>query len=244
MGAGIAMANPLLEVEGLDAGYGGAPVLRGVSLTVRGGTAVALVGPNGAGKSTTLRTIAGLLHPLGGTIRLAGERIDGLSPSAIAGRGLRLVPEGRRIFPSLTVKENLLVGGYLGWDRVLIRQRLDECLDLFPPLRDRLGHRGGTLSGGEQQMLTIARALMGKPSLLLLDEPSLGLAPQWVDEVFTILQRIMAQGVALLLVEQNALLALELAEMGYLMEGGEVLLAGRGVDLLRRPEIAQAYLGG
>jgi branched-chain amino acid transport system ATP-binding protein len=238
------MAEPLLEVEGLEAGYGGAPVLRGVSLTVPVAKAVALVGANGAGKSTTLKTIAGLVRPTAGVIRWSGERIDGQLPSAVARRGLRLVPEGRRIFPTLTVKENLLVGGYLRWERVELRRRLEECLTLFPPLRDRLGQSGGILSGGEQQMLAIARALMGQPSLLLLDEPSLGLAPQWVEAIFSLLQRILAQGVALLLVEQNARLALELAETGYLLEGGEIRLAGRGTDLLRRPEIARAYLGG
>jgi branched-chain amino acid transport system ATP-binding protein len=238
------MAEPLLAVERLEAGYGGAPVLRGVGLAVHPGEAIALGGPNGAGKSTTLRTIAGLVRPTAGSVRFRGERIDGEPPSAIARRGLRLVPEGRRVFPTLTVKENLLVGGYLGWERARLADRIEECLTLFPPLRDRLRQRGGTLSGGEQQMLAIARALMGDPALLLLDEPSLGLAPQWVEEVFTILQRIVTQGVALLLVEQNALLALGLAERGYLLEGGEVRLTGRGGELLRRPEIARAYLGG
>ena len=234
----------MIEADNLSKYYNDFAACRDVTFTINCGEVVAFLGPNGAGKSTTLRTIAGLVRPTAGSIRFRGERIEGESPSAIARRGLRLVPEGRRVFPTLTVKENLLVGGYLGWERARLADRIEECLTLFPPLRDRLGQRGGTLSGGEQQMLAIARALMGAPTLLLLDEPSLGLAPQWVEEVFTILQRIVTQGVALLLVEQNALLALELAERGYLLEGGEVRLTGRGGELLSRPEIARAYLGG
>jgi len=235
------MAEPLLEVEGLEAGYGGAPVLRGVSLTVPVAKAVALVGANGAGKSTTLKTIAGLVRPTAGVIRWSGERIDGQLPSAVARRGLRLVPEGRRIFPTLTVKENLLVGGYLRWERVELRRRLEECLTLFPPLRDRLGQSGGILSGGEQQMLAMARALATDPSLLLLDEISMGLAPLIVSELYDLVGQLAAEGISILVVEQFARTALAIADYAAIMVHGRITRVGQPQDVT--DEVSAAYLG-
>ena len=234
----------MLVVRGLSVGYGGLPVVRGASLEVRQGEAVALIGPNGAGKTTTLKTILGLLRPSAGSVEYDGERLDGLSPDAVVRHGIAVVPEGRRIFPDLTVEENLRLGAYVRWDRRENRVRVAAMLDLFPALRGRQRQAGGTLSGGEQQMLAIARALMAEPRLLLLDEPSMGLGPQAVEAVFEIITGITARGTTVLLVEQNAELALDLTGRGYVMEAGEISLAGTAAALRDHPDLRRAYLGG
>ncbi|HEV8661566.1 MAG TPA: ABC transporter ATP-binding protein [Candidatus Methylomirabilis sp.] len=233
----------MLEVRGLAAAYGELLALRGLSLTVGEGELVALLGSNGAGKSTTLRTISGLLRPRAGSITFAGERIDGLRPPEIVARGVVQVPEGRHLFPSLTVRENLLAGARTRPARAARPDSLAGVERLFPVLRERAGQLAGTLSGGEQQMVAIGRALMARPRLLMLDEPSLGLAPVVVTAIFQALQAINRAGTPILLVEQNAARALALSRRGYVLENGAIVLEGPSAVLLRDPLVREAYLG-
>jgi branched-chain amino acid transport system ATP-binding protein len=241
---GTREARPqLLEVTDLHVSYGAITALRGVSLGVGQGEVVALIGANGAGKTSTLRAISGMLKPRSGRIRLAEQEIQGLKSNLLVPRGMAHAPEGRGIFLNLTVLENLELGAYLRRDVPEIKRDLDYAFELFPILRERVRQQAGTLSGGEQQMLSISRALMSRPKLLLLDEPSLGLAPQVVETIFRILREVNARGVSILLVEQNAHLALNLAHYGYVLETGEVVMRGQGKALLAAPEIRKAYLG-
>jgi branched-chain amino acid transport system ATP-binding protein len=241
---GTREARPqLLEVTDLHVSYGAITALRGVSLGVGQGEVVALIGANGAGKTSTLRAISGMLKPRSGRIRLAEQEIQGLKSNLLVPRGMAHAPEGRGIFLNLTVLENLELGAYLRRDVPQIKRDLDYAFELFPILRERVRQQAGTLSGGEQQMLSISRALMSRPKLLLLDEPSLGLAPQVVETIFRILREVNARGVSILLVEQNAHLALNLAHYGYVLETGEVVMRGQGKALLAAPEIRKAYLG-
>jgi branched-chain amino acid transport system ATP-binding protein len=233
----------VLVVRDVHAGYGDVPVLRGVSLTVGAGEIVALVGANGAGKTTTLRAIAGLLALSRGEIHLRGARVDGVPPHEVVGRGLVLTPEGRKIFPSLTVRENLDLGGYLPGARSRRPASRERVMALFPILRDRQRQPAGTLSGGEQQMLAIARSLMAGPRLLMLDEPSLGLAPLIVDRILDVIQAINRDGTPVLLVEQNVHRALALAARAYVLEQGRVTLTGAGPELAAREDVRRAYLG-
>ena len=234
----------MLRLEGVAAGYGGPPALQGVSLEVGQGELVSLVGANGAGKSTTLKTISGLLAPTAGSIRFEGEPIGGLSPRAILARGIAHCPEGRRVFPQLSVRENLEMGALLRHDRAGIAADLDAMCGRFPRLRERLRQAAGTLSGGEQQQLAIARALMSRPRLVMFDEPSLGLAPTLVEQVFAMVREIRAAGTTVLMVEQNAMAALALSDRAYLLETGRVVREGTGAELLASPEVRAAYLGG
>jgi branched-chain amino acid transport system ATP-binding protein len=235
---------PILELRGLSAGWGKAPAVREVSLSVAQGEIVIIIGANGAGKSTTLMAISGILRPMAGDILFQGRSITGMAPERLPAMGLCQAPEGRRIFPRLTVAENLEMGAYSREDAVDCRQDMAYVLELFPKLRERRNQLGGTLSGGEQQMLAVGRALMGRPKLLLLDEPSLGLAPLVVRLIFDIIKRINeTQGVTVLLVEQNANLALNLAHRGYVMETGRVVMSDTAQGLLANPEIRRAYLG-
>ena len=234
---------PLLEVDSLDVFYGAIHALKGLSLSVDEGEIVTLIGANGAGKSTTLKTISGLLRPRSGTIRFAGQEISRTPADRVVAMGLSQAPEGRRVFQNMTVRENLELGAFTRRDRAGIRNDLEEVLTLFPRLKERLGQQAGTLSGGEQQMLAMGRALMARPRLLLLDEPSLGLAPFLVKEIFRIIGEINRRGTTVLLVEQNAHMALEAAGRGYVLETGEVVLADTGQALLYDPEVQRAYLG-
>jgi branched-chain amino acid transport system ATP-binding protein len=233
---------PLLEIAGLNVYYGAIHALQGVSLSVEPGEIVTLIGANGAGKSTTLRTISGLLRPREGSILFEGEELTRLPPERIVRRGICQVPEGRRVFANLTVRENLEMGAYTRRDPE-VKGDIERVLETFPRLRERITQPAGTLSGGEQQMLAIGRALMGRPRLLLLDEPSLGLAPFMVQEIFRIIQEINQQGTTLLLVEQNAHKALSVAARGYVLETGRVVLSDSGAALLQNPEVRKAYLG-
>jgi branched-chain amino acid transport system ATP-binding protein len=233
----------LLEVEGLHVAYGAIQALRGVALSVGKGEVVALIGANGAGKTSALRAISGMLRPSAGRIRLGSEDVTGSKANQLVPKGMAHAPEGRGIFLNLTVQDNLDLGAYLRTDRPEIDRDLEYCFKLFPILRERRRQLCATLSGGEQQMLAISRALMSRPKLLLLDEPSLGLAPQLVEAIFRTLGEVNAQGVSILLVEQNAHLALKLAHYGYVLETGEVVMAGPGAELLASPEVRKAYLG-
>lgn len=235
--------EPLLQVEGLQVRYGAIQALRGVSLQVGRGEMVALIGANGAGKTSTLRAVSGMLKPSAGRITLAGQDITGLKAHQLVPRGMAHAPEGRGIFPNLTVRENLELGAYLRKDTAQVQQDMEKGFSLFPVLKERQRQLAGTLSGGEQQMLAIARALLSKPQLLLLDEPSLGLAPQVTETIFRTLRDVNATGVSVLLVEQNAHLALNAAHYGYVLETGEVVMAGPGKALLESPEVRRAYLG-
>ena len=235
------LAAPLLTVEELDVRYGAIRALKGISFAVHPGEIVALLGANGAGKTTTQKTISGMLRPTTGTITYDGQRIDGIPAHELIHLGICHVPEGRHVFPRMTVLENLEMGGYRF--RHLDRSHLEEILDLFPRLRERLNQAAGTLSGGEQQMLAIGRALMGRPRLLLLDEPSMGLAPLVVEQIFQIISEINEQGVTILVVEQNAAQALALAGWGYVLETGNVVLHGAAEKLLADPAVRSAYLG-
>jgi branched-chain amino acid transport system ATP-binding protein len=232
----------MLKVHELRAGYGKADVLHGVSFDVRAGECVALVGANGAGKSTTLKCICGLVDVRGGSIEFDGRRIDGMAGHDIVRLGLTMCPEGRQVFPDMSVRENLEMGAHARRDRQQA-QDLDAMMDLFPVLRQRARQRAGTLSGGEQEMLAIARALMSKPKLCIFDEPSLGLAPKIVADVEQNLARIKAMGVTVLLVEQNAAMALRLSDRAYVYEAGEIVLHGTGAELQTHPEVSKAYLG-
>ncbi|MBI5478179.1 MAG: ABC transporter ATP-binding protein [Deltaproteobacteria bacterium] len=235
--------EPLLEVRDLKVSYGAIAALKGVSLSVGGGEVVALIGANGAGKTSTLRAVSGMVKPAGGAVVLNGEAVTGLKAHLLVPRGMAHAPEGRGIFPNLTVQENLDLGAYLRHDDAAIAKDLETCFGLFPILRERRKQPGATLSGGEQQMLSISRALMSNPTLLLLDEPSLGLAPQVTQTIFRILRDVNARGVSILLVEQNAHLALELAHWAYVLETGELTMEGTGQALLASEDIRKAYLG-
>jgi branched-chain amino acid transport system ATP-binding protein len=233
----------LLEITGLDVHYGGIHALRGVNLHVDAGEVVTLIGANGAGKTTTLRAISGVIKPSGGAIRFDGKPLAGVPAHAIVGRGLVHAPEGRGIFANMTVEENLEIGAFLRKDRAQVRRDLDHALDLFPRIKERLSQNAGTLSGGEQQMLAIARALLSRPKLLLLDEPSLGLAPQVVALIFRIVRTIAAEGTTILLVEQNAHMALGVASRAYVLEVGKIVLEGPAAKLRKDDQIRKAYLG-
>jgi branched-chain amino acid transport system ATP-binding protein len=233
----------LLAVENLSVFYGSIQALRGISLRVEAGEVVTLIGANGAGKSTTLRTISGLLEPKRGTIQFDGRPIQGLPPHRIVQRGLVQVPEGREIFANLTVEENLQVASFTRKDRDGIRRDRERALDLFPRVRERLRQLAGTLSGGEQQMLAIARALVAKPKLLMLDEPSLGLAPQVVRSIFQVIREINREGTTILLVEQNANMALHVANRAYVIEVGEIRMEGPAAELAASDQVRKAYLG-
>nr|WP_322785195.1 ABC transporter ATP-binding protein [Thermosynechococcus vestitus] len=232
----------MLEIESLSVRYGGIYALRGVSLSIAAGECITLVGANGAGKTTLLRAISKLV-PSKGIIRFAGQSIAGRSPHELVRLGIAHCPEGRQVLARQTVRDNLLLGAYCRRDEAQIAQDLEEQLKRFPRLRERQHQLAGTLSGGEQQMLAIARALMSRPRLLLLDEPSLGLAPNLVREIFAILAQLRQQGMTMLLVEQNAHLALQLGDRGYVLEAGQMTLSGQASDLLNDPRVQQAYLG-
>lgn len=233
----------MLELERVDVFYGDLQALHGVSLTVESGEIVTLVGGNGAGKTTMLRTVSGLLRPRRGEIRFEGRRLDRLPPDRIVEAGVVQVPEGRKLFPSLTVRENLELGAYTRRSRPARARTLEDVMARFPILRERAAQRAGSLSGGEQQMCVIARALMARPSLLMLDEPSLGLAPMVVQEIFRIIREINARGVTVLLVEQNVRQALATSRRGYVLENGRIVLSGTGQELLESEQTLKAYLG-
>ncbi len=233
----------MLRIEGITVAYDQVAALRDASLVVSPGEIVSIIGANGAGKTTLLRTVSGLLHPLTGSIHFEATRIDRMEPHQIARLGIAHVPEGRRIFPYLSVQENLWMGGLQIRERSRIEARLEEVFDLFPVLAQRRRQAGGTLSGGEQQMLAIGRALMADPKLLLLDEPSLGLAPRVVDAVFDVIARLHAQRRTVLLVEQNAYLSLEVADRAYVLETGRIVLEGAAAELIDHPHVRRAYLG-
>jgi branched-chain amino acid transport system ATP-binding protein len=234
----------LLEVQNLNVYYGAIHALQGVSFGVEEGEIVSLIGANGAGKSTTLKTISGLLHPRSGSVTLSGEELTTMPAQNIVRRGVIHVPEGRKIFAPLTVQENLEMGAFTRDDADEIRKSMERVFQSFPRLKERLNQYGGTLSGGEQQMLAIGRGMMARPNLLLLDEPSMGLAPILVEEIFAIIKEINAQGVSILLVEQNALMALSVANRGYVLETGNIVLTGTGQELLSNPQVMKSYLGG
>jgi branched-chain amino acid transport system ATP-binding protein len=234
----------MLKVSDISVGYGAITAVKGLSFEVREGEIVSLIGSNGAGKSTTLRTISGLMHPKTGGIEFRGEKIDGMPGHEIVAKGICHSPEGRRIFPRMTVDENLDLGAYLRKDQAAVKESRERVLELFPRLRERITQRAGTMSGGEQQMLAVGRALMGDPKLLILDEPSMGLAPVLVDLIFETIETIRKSGVTILLVEQNALAALRIADYAYVLESGLLKLEGDGSKLANDPAIAKAYLGG
>jgi branched-chain amino acid transport system ATP-binding protein len=236
------MPDPILAVNGVHAGYGATEILRGVDLTVGQGEIVAVLGSNGAGKSTLNRTISGVMRAWRGAIRFAGAAIERERPAAIVARGLIHVPEGRRIFPNMTVRENLDLGAYRR-GRARRAANRSRVFAIFPRLAERQGQRAGTLSGGEQQMLAIGRGLMAEPKLLILDEPSLGLSPLLVEELFALIKRINAEGTALLLVEQNVVQSLDVAERAYILDNGVFVLEGRSADIRDDPDLKRAYLG-
>jgi len=233
----------LLSIEQLQVAYGGIRAVKGIDLAVEPGELVCLIGANGAGKTTTLRAITGLVRAASGAIRYDGTDLSRMKSHEIARRGLALVPEGRGVFAQLTIEENLAMGAYARSDAAAVAADVDRSFTLFPRLKERRKQTAGTLSGGEQQMLAIARALMSRPRLLLLDEPSMGLAPLMVEKIFDVIRAIAAEGVTLLLVEQNARLALEVSHRAYVLEGGLVTLSGEGKTLLHDPRIREAYLG-
>ena len=233
--------SELLKIEDLKVNYGGIEAVKGISLSVEEGQIVTLIGANGAGKSTTLRTISGLVKARSGKITFAGEDITGLDPTSIVKKGITMAPEGRRIFPDMTVKENLRMGAYLRKDD--LSADYDLVYDLFPRLKEREWQLGGTLSGGEQQMLAVGRALMAKPKMMMMDEPSLGLAPIVVKGIFDIIRKINQQGVTILLIEQNANMALQAAHTAYVLETGRITMTGTGAELLADERIKEAYLG-
>ena len=234
------MSN-MLEIKDLNVSYGGIKAVKDIRFVVRKGEVVTLIGANGAGKSSTLRSIVGLVKPESGSILFEGSELAGLSTDQIVSRGITLVPEGRRVFPDMTVLENLKIGAYMRKDS--LEEDLKWVHDLFPRLKERSWQLAGTLSGGEQQMLAIGRALMSKPDLIMMDEPSLGLAPLIVQSVFDIIREINRQGVTILLVEQNANMALKAANLGYVMETGRITMTGTGAELLENEEVKSAYLG-
>ena len=233
----------LLEIDKLSAGYGRIDVLHGISLAVPKGEIVTIIGANGAGKTTTLHTISGVVRARQGRILFEGRPIENLRPFEIVRAGITQSPEGRKIFPRMTVRENLEMGAYTRSDKGGIQKDIDHAFDLFPVLKERQQQLGGTLSGGEQQMLAVARALMARPKLLLLDEPSLGLAPLIVLKIFEVIRKLNGEGISVLLVEQNARLALKLAHHGYVLETGSITISGKGQDLLSDERVQDAYLG-
>ena len=232
-----------LEIRDLHVSYGGIRALKGVDLTVEEGQIVTLIGANGAGKSTTLRAISGLQKPQSGSILYGGEELVGLPAKEIVRRGIIHVPEGRRVFPDMTVAENLKIGAFLRTDKGSIADDMDYVHSLFPRLKERSWQLAGTLSGGEQQMLAVGRALMSRPKVLMMDEPSLGLAPLIVKDIFSIIRRVNADGITVLLIEQNANAALRVADYGYVLETGTIALTGTGEELLRNESVREAYLG-
>ncbi|MDP2790589.1 MAG: ABC transporter ATP-binding protein [Rectinemataceae bacterium] len=233
----------MLEIRNLSVHYGGIHALQGIDIDVPEGKIVTLIGANGAGKSTTLRSIVGLVKASGGSVKWNDEVISGLATKDIVSKGIVLVPEGRRIFPNLTVEENLKLGAYGRSDKAGIAADEAKVFELFPRLKERIRQKGGTLSGGEQQMLAVARALMTKPRLLMMDEPSLGLAPLFVKMIFEIIRTINKEGTTVLLIEQNAKAALEVADYGYVLETGRIILQGKGRELLADDGVRKAYLG-
>lgn len=234
----------MLEVKDLNVFYGAIHALKGIDFHLEKGEIVALIGGNGAGKSTTLNTISGLLRPRTGSVAFQGEDLTKIPPQNIVRRGVIQVPEGRHIFPKLSVQENLEMGAYIFQDKEQIRADMEAAMQRFPRLRERRKQFGGTLSGGEQQMLAIGRALMSHPTLLLLDEPSMGLSPILVEQIFEIIREINSQGTSILLVEQNAQMALSIADRGYVLETGRATLEGAAQELLENPLVIEAYLGG
>jgi branched-chain amino acid transport system ATP-binding protein len=235
--------DAMLTIDDIHVYYGNIAAVKGISLTVYPGEIVTLIGGNGAGKSTTMRTISGLLRPKRGQIHFEGKRVSGLKGHEVAQRGISQSPEGRRIFPRMTVTENLELGAFLRSDKTEIAADMDRVFDLFPRLKERLTQKSGTLSGGEQQMLAMGRALMARPRLLLLDEPSMGLAPVLVDVVFETIKKVNEQGTTVLLVEQNALAAFNIADHGYVLETGHIILDGPAKELAHNDEVRKAYLG-
>ncbi len=233
--------SKILEIKDLSVSYGGIEAIKNISLDVEAGSIVTLIGSNGAGKSSTLRSIAGIVKAKSGEVLFEGENILGLSPDQIVKRGVTLVPEGRHVFPNLTVAENLHVGAYLRKDD--IKPDLEYVYELFPRLKERSWQFAGTLSGGEQQMLAVGRALMARPKLIMMDEPSLGLAPLVVQGIFDIIRTINKAGITVLLIEQNANMALKVADYAYVMQTGEITLSGTGAELLENEEVKEAYLG-
>lgn len=238
------MSAPLLRAEGIDTYYGRVQILHGLDLEIKKGEIVAIIGPNGAGKTTALKALFGLVPVKGGRVLFKGEDVSGAAPEDMVRRGVSFVPQGRSVFPSLTTHENLHMGGFILRDRNLVRQRAEQVYERFPRLGRRKHQTAGSLSGGEQQMLAMGRALMLEPDVLLLDEPSVGLAPRVVDEILEAIVDINEEGVAIALVEQNALLALETADTAYLLVMGKNRMQGPGQDLLRDPKVREIYLGG
>jgi branched-chain amino acid transport system ATP-binding protein len=236
--------NVVLELKNVDTSYGPVEVLRNVSLEVKEGEIVSLLGPNAAGKTTTLRTILGMVKPRAGEIHVNGHRVDGQVTTNIVSKGVTMVPENRRLFARMSVKENLEIGSQLREDKDGIQKDLEEILKMFPRLQERIRQRAGTLSGGEQQMLAIGRALMAAPKVLLMDEPSMGLAPILVQQVFDTIKEIKERGTTIFLVEQNAKMALSVADRGYVLRTGEIVLADTAANLVKSPEMQEAYLGG
>ncbi len=234
----------LLDIKDLHVSYGAIAAVKGITLEVRQGEIVTLIGSNGAGKSTTLRTISGLLKPKQGSITFNGENIGGIPGHEVVAKGICQSPEGRRIFPRMTVEENLDLGAFLRKDAAAIKADREMVLDLFPRLKERINQKAGTMSGGEQQMLAVGRALMGQPKLLILDEPSMGLAPVLVDLIFDTIQKIRDNGTTVLLVEQNALAALRIADYAYVLESGHMNMQGDAQDLANDQRVVNAYLGG
>lgn len=233
----------LLELDSIHSYYGNIHALKGVSLKVEVGEIVTLIGANGAGKSTTLRSISGLLHPKRGRILLDGKDISSMAPHVVHKEGIGLVPEGRGIFPRLTVRENLEMGAYLVRDKAEIARGIERGFTLFPRLKERENQKGGTLSGGEQQMLAMARGLMSSPRILLMDEPSMGLAPLLVDQIFDVIRNLNAAGTTILLVEQNALMALSIAHRAYVLQTGSIVLSGSAQEVANDETVRKAYLG-
>ena len=233
----------MLTLSNVQAGYGRTTILHGITVEVRQGEVVTIVGANGAGKTTTLRSIAGLVRPTAGTITFEGERIEKLSPHEVVARGITLIPEGRQLFPFMSVRDNLRMGAYTPQARARMAATMDEVMDLFPRVREKLEQHAGSLSGGEQQMVAIARGLMARPKLLMFDEPSLGLAPIIVAQVFDVVEKIVATGVTVLLVEQNVFRTLSIADRGYVLENGEIVMQDSGAALLRDDHVRRAYLG-
>jgi branched-chain amino acid transport system ATP-binding protein len=236
-------AAVLLKVSDVKVGYGGIQAVKGVSLEVREGELVSLIGSNGAGKTTTMKAITGLLPLGGGHIELAGKTIDGQGPWDLVQQGLAMVPEGRGVFTRMTIVENLQMGAYIRNDNAAIADDIERVFTTFPRLKERRDQLAGTMSGGEQQMLAMGRALMSRPKVLLLDEPSMGLSPIMVDKIFEVIQEVSAQGVTILLVEQNASRALQIADRGYVMESGLITLSGDAHEMLHDPKVREAYLG-
>ena len=233
----------MLKVENLVVSYGGIEALKGISLEVPKGQIVTLIGANGAGKSTLLRSVVGLVKPKSGQIVYNGDNITGINSQQIVKKGLTLVPEGRRIFPNLTVLENLQIGAYMRSDKEGIQKDIDWVYEMFPRLQERSWQMAGTLSGGEQQMLAVGRALMSNPKMILLDEPSLGLAPNFVEMIFGMIEKINKQGVTVLLIEQNANMALQVSQRAYVLENGLVSMSGKASDIANNPMVKKAYLG-